>query len=47
MHNKNSVAKDAVMMAVAIVAAVITAAGRPALSLLILSSMYIYQHREE
>lgn len=46
MH-KNSVAENTVMIALAIAAAVITAAGRPALSLLILSSMYIYQHREE
>lgn len=46
MH-KNSVAKDAVMMVIAIVAAAITATGRPALSLLMLSSMYIYQHRGE
>jgi len=45
MH-KNSVASIA-MIIIVIAAAIVTAAGRPALSLLmILSSMYIYQHRE-
>ena len=39
--------KNSVAIALTIVAAIVTATGRPALSLLILSSMYIYQHREE
>ena len=46
MH-KNSVAENTIMIALTIVAAIVTVTGRPALSLLMLSSMYIYQHREE
>lgn len=46
MHEK-SVVENAIMIALIVASAIITATGRPALSLLILSSMYIYQHRGE